>query len=84
METKQVTVEDVPVSVKINKKTKSKEWFGVCEIVTQQGRLVYGAQPDNKLLPSIHATARAAAKAVDIILIKQGKDPVNILKPVAK
>lgn len=48
----------------------------------QDGEIVYQAniQINKKAFKKFFPTAREAAKHVDIILLQNGKDPVNVLK----
>lgn len=64
----------------IRKRKKSNEWYGVSSIVTERGHRVWGACIDHKQLPTLCKTEREAAVMVDTLLLRAGKDPVNILK----
>jgi len=63
---------------------KNEEFKHVYEYADseQDGEIVYQAniQINKKVFAKFFPTAREAAKHVDIILLQNGKDPVNVLK----
>lgn len=72
-------------SVQIKKRSsKGSQYYGVSTIITEQGRLVWGATLTSDLLPAIFSSERQAALHVDKRLIAMGKEPRNILKFVSR
>lgn len=83
METTQ-NIGELPTSVTIKSRKRLGEYTGVSSVIDAKGNLYYAASISSDTFPSLHRSPQAAARAVDIRLIKQGKSPVNILKPVGR
>lgn len=71
-------------SIQIKSRKAYTEYKGVSTIVDQSGRLHYGCSVSSDMLPSLHRSPEAAAKAYDMAMIRRGKPPVNILKPIGR
>lgn len=70
--------------IRIKKRTKVSEYVGVSLALDENGNTWYCASIDSSMLPSFHRSIAKAAKAVDIMRIKRGLPPVNILKPIGR
>lgn len=73
-----------PETVTIKSRKRVQEYYGVSQIIDANGRLHFGASLTSERFPSLHSSVEKAAKAVDILLIKAGKEPRNILKFVSR
>lgn len=71
-------------SVQIKKRTRVSEYAGVSLALDNNGNTWYCASIDSSMLPSFHRSISQAAKAVDIMRIKRGLPPINILKPIGR
>jgi len=71
-------------SIKIKSRKRYTEYQGVSTVVDANGRLYYACSINSDMMPSLHRTPEAAAKAYDIAMIRRGKSPVNILKPLGR
>lgn len=67
------------MAVEARKHVKSK-YVGVSG--TRKGKYIYWRAISCGIQKGGYKTEREAAKSVDMILIKKGKDPVNIMKKV--
>lgn len=78
------TTQQVPETVTIKSRKKVQEYYGVSQVVDANGRLWYAASITSNRFPSLHNSVEKAAKAVDVLLIKNGQQPKNILKFVSR
>ena len=68
------------LSTKIKSRKKVQDYVGVSQIVNEHGHIYYGAALSSDMLPTLFRDARKAAIFIDKLLIKAGKEPVNVLR----
>ena len=69
--------------MRIISSSKSKQYKMVKEIMCEHGIMKYACS-SNSITTKLFSTAKECALQMDVILIKKGKNPINVLKRLAK